>query len=374
MSIHKTQEGTWQVRYRDSKHKHRAKTFKKKVDAEKFEAQVTLDLHVKQNPLAAPVEAAMTFAEYSKLWVKDHAEVHKTEASVIRDEQMLRLYILPYLGDNQLGDISKRDGMLFQGWLRRHQTPLKNKTINTIVGTVHKMLSDAVEWEYISANKWHRIRGLKCPEVDYRFWSEAERDRFLTFARSRNELLHDIVTIGVYTGMRRGEIQGLLRDSINFDTGYITVKRNYCFKTHKLNEHTKGKRNRQIPMNEAVRGVLAKHQLLAPNQPIINVSLDHYAQRFLKPLQRKAGLSNIIGLHDLRHSFASHLAMRGVSLFKIQKLLGHADIGMVQRYAHLIPDELNGITEMLLPGTPKNHPQTGTPPQADVRDLFVKTG
>ena len=52
---------------------------------------------------------------------------------------------------------------------------------------------------------------------------------------------------------------------------------------------------------------------------------------------KRAGL-RLVGWHTLRHSFASHLVMRGVSIVIVQRLLGHVDIKTTMRYAHLSPD------------------------------------
>jgi site-specific recombinase XerD len=62
---------------------------------------------------------------------------------------------------------------------------------------------------------------------------------------------------------------------------------------------------------------------------------------------KRAGLRRI-GWHALRHTFASHLVMRGVPLKAVQELMGHATIEMTMRYAHLSPDVRRSAVQMLL--------------------------
>jgi integrase len=59
-----------------------------------------------------------------------------------------------------------------------------------------------------------------------------------------------------------------------------------------------------------------------------------------------AGLSDV-RIHDLRHTFASLLVNKGVSLYEVQTLLGHSSMQMTQRYAHLAPDLLHSRTELV---------------------------
>jgi len=62
----------------------------------------------------------------------------------------------------------------------------------------------------------------------------------------------------------------------------------------------------------------------------------------LRRICKRAGLRRI-GWHVLRHSFASHLVMRGVALAVVQKLMGHSSIVVTQRYAHLAPQVVRDV-------------------------------
>ena len=62
---------------------------------------------------------------------------------------------------------------------------------------------------------------------------------------------------------------------------------------------------------------------------------------------RRAGLAKRLTTHGLRHSFASHLVMRGVTLVAVQKLLGHQQISTTMRYAHLAPSTTREAVRLL---------------------------
>ena len=61
---------------------------------------------------------------------------------------------------------------------------------------------------------------------------------------------------------------------------------------------------------------------------------------------RKAGIADF-RFYDLRHTYASHLAMRGVHIRALQELLGHKTLAMTQRYSHLAPEQLQNAVKLL---------------------------
>ncbi|MEJ2614304.1 MAG: tyrosine-type recombinase/integrase [Ignavibacteriaceae bacterium] len=122
---------------------------------------------------------------------------------------------------------------------------------------------------------------------------------------------------------------------------------------------TKGKRERVIPINETLYPLLQKRL-----PKVINIKFDDlvfhkngfkyngdYISRKLKKAVRKTAeklpINPALHFHDLRHSFASTLVKKGVSLFVVKELLGHKDIKTTQIYSHLTVDTLREAVKVL---------------------------
>jgi integrase len=157
---------------------------------------------------------------------------------------------------------------------------------------------------------------------------------------SRKHIYH-IVMCALHTGMRRGEILKLKWNQVKDGSIYL--------------RETKTNEPRQIPINDEFATVfkkIRKEQGLSseyvftykPNSWKLFVKGKGAEQIKERPLHRiekrfhaaleKAGIEDF-RFHDLRHTFASHLIMKGATLKEVQELLGHKDIKMTMRYAHL---------------------------------------
>lgn len=360
MSIHKTGSGTFRVRWRSPQGKLCSKSFPRKSEAEVFEAKLKTG-EESRNPRT---EVEISFRDFSVLWMETYAKAHKTASSAQQDEAVIRLYFEPRWGGGDIADIRRIDVISLQAELTGKRSP---KTINNVVGLLKKMLADAKDWELIKANPCDGVKPIKAQRRTFDFWSAAEARRFFSFCSSRHPRLCEVIELAFHTGMRRGEIAGLKRDCLDFDRRMITVKRSFDCHTRELNEYTKGKKARQIPMNPVAYRLLKKHQLLAPDQLIYGPSIESMILKNFANVCKEAKVRKI-RFHDLRHTFASHMAMEGVELFDLAQVMGHSTVGMTERYSHFSPERLRGMTDVLCRDVPLKFPR----PESEVVSIGIQ--
>jgi integrase len=152
--------------------------------------------------------------------------------------------------------------------------------------------------------------------------------------------LEPIVLVLLNTGLRFGELTQLRWEAIDFRTRLVAV----------AGSTTKSGVSRHVPMTGEVASVVSRWRTQYPPGDRVfpgrsGQTLTDIKTAWASLLQR-AGIARL-RIHDLRHSFASRLVQRGVDLYRVQRLLGHASPVMTQRYAHLQPDFLIDAVSVL---------------------------
>ncbi len=220
--------------------------------------------------------------------------------------------ITPWLVDKykskRLKDVSRRKGTVSKA------------TINRELACLKKMLSYAVGEKWLASN----------PLSGYKLFREVQnRVRFVSpveFKKVYNQAavtLKPILLIAYNTGMRRGEILKLKWADVDFPGRLILVT------------DPKNSEPRQITMNDECHSTLLSLRIEAQGEHVISlegrpVKTFHTA---FKAAVRRSGVQPFT-FHDLRHTYASNLAMAGVDIATVQELLGHKSINMTKRYSH----------------------------------------
>jgi len=180
----------------------------------------------------------------------------------------------------------------------------------------------------VRANTWRRIRAYaELPSIE---------------TQAYGDHLTPMVFLTLNTGLRRGELFNLRWEDVNAQTKVLTVH----------GATAKSGQTRHLPLNREALAVLDAWRQQSSGEGYVfpgkgGQRLDNTRKAWERLLQ-EGGITGFTW-HDLRHSFASKLVMAGVSLAAVRELLGHADLTMTLRYAHLAPDHKASAVERLCP-------------------------
>ncbi len=185
----------------------------------------------------------------------------------------------------------------------------------------------AIKWGKTDKNPVKGIKTFKERSIE-RYLEEDEIAVLLEAReKSRNRALKPIVITALNTGMRLREILYLKTTDLNFSNSIINI------------EDTKNGERGKVPMNKSLKKVLEEH---LANHNFNYVFCDPHGKpyneiRYAFKTALNAASIKDFRFHDLRHTFASHLALKGIDLYTIQRLGRWKTLSMVTRYAHLSP-------------------------------------
>lgn len=342
MSILKRGKKYWISFSYNSKRYRRASPDNSCAGAKAYEAIIRQKLTLGESTVAVPEKPkeVITFKEFSKTWLSTYVKNNNRLSEQQHKEGCLRLYLVPFFGKYPLNQIGNLDVENFKAKMMK--TKLREASINHFLSTLSTCLKTAVEWDIIKSIP--RIKRLRVTPNKFDYLTEEEAELLLSHIDGQ---IKEMVFFALKTGVRFGELIALDWSDINFQEKQITIRRSIV---RDIMGSTKSNKIRYIPLISSVSDMLIKRVkshgfvFIRNGEPFTQ----HYCCKKLYRACRKAGLRNI-GWHKLRHTFASHLAQKGVVVQAIKELLGHASITTTMRYAHLGPSALRVAMNVLEP-------------------------
>jgi len=349
----------YRVRYTDPAGRERSKSFpdRHKRNAEDFLGEIENDK--RRGSYLDPAAGRILFKNYAESWLASQTVEESTREIVgVR----LRKHVFPRFGQCPLALITPAD---IRSWDRELQqkglAPSYRQSIFAHVGTI---LNAAVDDEKIRKNPC-KARSVRKPQVPLRKIKPWSAERVLAVHNAITDRYKIAVVLGAGLGLRHGETLGFAVDDIDFlnETVHVTrqvkiVGARPCFGP------PKGRKQREVPLPDAVALALARHiQQFPPvaitlpwqsptGDPVTanlvlytasrTVVLRHVFNRWSwKSALREAGVApqtRADGFHALRHFYASTLLDAGESIVALAEYLGHSDPGFTLRtYTHLMP-------------------------------------
>jgi integrase len=203
----------------------------------------------------------------------------------------------------------------------------------------------AVKWEIplITRNVSQGVPAYEDPPTKERFLTQEETQRlFEAVLLSENTMLRYIVPMLILTGARKHEVLEARWEDFDTDSHQWRIPK------------TKSGKPRYVPLSDSVIELLEAIPRHEESEWIFtNPKTNKPYTRFYKSWDRARRIANLadVRIHDLRHSFASFLVNSGRSIYEVQKILGHSDVRVTQRYAHLsqntLTDAANKVGEIL---------------------------
>ncbi len=292
------------------------------------------------DPRQTAVPDGPSFSESAERFLKDHPGRRRSN----HYPQTLKR-LVEYFGDQPFRSISRADLDRFRIHLLTTLSPYTGKllsptTVVKVLRTLGRVFRMAVRWGVVEVNPTIDLEMPSLPKQKTRYLTEEE---FGALENAAPPWLKPLVRMAVATGMRLKEVVGLRREDLDRRAGMIHIPEDSKTGT------------RTIPLSESVREIL-EGQLRHVRSPFVFV--DGNGQPYTSPqarnrisrttlkIMKQVGIDGA-SFQSLRHTAATWMIQRGVSLYEVQHVLGHSTPVMTQRYAHLQPEHLRGALTTL---------------------------
>lgn len=287
-------------------------------------------------PTLMILNRSVSFSVFSQKYI-EYSKIHHSPSNTIRIQYVINNF-LNYRANILLDEITR---MNVEEYIKYRIDKIKPTTLNIELRVLKSMFNTAISWNFISSNPLKNVKQLRINQDIPKMFTKDELELILEDLSPA--WLKNIIILAVNTGMRRNELINLKWTDINISKQYLIIRNTESFTT-------KSKAERVIPLNlnslDVLRNILPTGEFVFVNCNSQKIYPNYLSQCFRDRLI-KLNIRNDRSFHSLRHTFASWLVQKGVSIYEVSKLLGHSDIRVTQVYAHLTPDNLRNAVELL---------------------------
>ena len=268
-------------------------------------------------------DSRMTLGEWLDRWLTDYKENTVRPGTFAGYRSCIENYIKPQLGDKQVSLVTAQDVQKLyrklkeNGRVKEHLkfgSALSDTTINRLHAIFHQAMEDALHAHIIAKNPTVGATVPKASHAPKRVMTDKELDTFLDAVRE-DKIWGDFFYVELTTGLRRGEICGLMWQDFDARNGVLQVRR--TLHNRKLGVDMLGKTKtrsgeRTIVLPRSTAEILRRRKENAitqwifpdPVRPELPLS-PNCAYTHMKAILHKAGLPDI-RFHDLRHPYVKH--------------------------------------------------------------------
>ncbi len=307
--------------------------------------------------------------EYLERWLNDSVRGSVKPVTFESYKQLMRVHVVPALGRIKLEKLSPAH---LQGFYRQKlDAGLSPRTVQYLHVVLHRALKQALRWGLVPRNVSEAVDPPRVHREEISPLSPVQARALLEAARG--DRLEALYVLAVHCGLRQGELLGLKWEDVDLEGGTLQVRRTLTGSKDGLPVFTApktAKSRRSVRLTETALEGLRRHLerqlgeidragslwrengLIFATEAGTPLNRQNLGRRSFKPLLKRAGLPEKTRFHDLRHTCATLLLVKGIHPKVVQELLGHSNIAItLDTYSHVLPgmgDEAAGAMENAL--------------------------
>lgn len=291
--------------------------------------------------IVRPKREVPTLKEFEPRFIDGYARANRQKPSgIAAKETIFTHHLTPFLGEKRLDAITTEHIQQ----LKLRLGSRSRKTTNNVLSVLNTALKKAVEWGVMEQMPCV-IKLLRTQKPEMRFHDFEEFDRLVQAAADDSPEARLIVLLGGRAGLRCGEMMALQWDDVDVQGSRLRVARS-VWKGHVT--APKSGKARWVPLPKVVLDALRAVRHLRGPLVLCGERGEPFTQKVVQTVMKRVARKAKVrpGVHILRHTYCSHLAMKGVPVVSIQASAGHEQLSTTLGYMHLTPQAVQEVARV----------------------------